>query len=134
MGDWLSLVVAGGHLEGMPLNYQVTDLGGRLNRKCRTASCYRLYALTETKPALIKDLENGAAIEVEVWDLPIHRVGEFLRDGVKAPLCLGDVELDDGTSEKGFLGEAYAVATARDITTFRGWRPFKLSEVPTLPP
>lgn len=49
---------------------------------------------------------------------------EFLRDGVKPPLCIGDVLLEDGTTAKGFLGEAYAVKNVPDVSQFGGWRQY----------
>lgn len=48
----------------------------------------------------------------------------FLRDGVKEPLGIGDVLLEDNSTVKGFIGEAYAVAAAADITSFGGWRAY----------
>lgn len=48
----------------------------------------------------------------------------FLRDGVKEPLGIGDVLLDDQSTVKGFIGEAYAVAAAPDITQYGGWRAY----------
>ncbi len=64
------------------------------------------------------------AFAVEVWSLPIARVGTFLLNGVKPPLCIGDVLLEDGTEAKGFLGESYAVQNAEDISRFGGWRAY----------
>lgn len=52
----------------------------------------------------------------------LHRF--FLRDGVKEPLGLGDVLLEDNSTVKGFIGEAYAVAAAPDITSYGGWRAY----------
>jgi allophanate hydrolase len=52
----------------------------------------------------------------------------FLRDGVKPPLCLGDVLLEDNTMVKGFLGESYAVIGAEDVTHFGGWRAYMASK------
>lgn len=46
-------------------------------------------------------------------------------EGVKAPLAIGDVLLADGTTVKGFVGEAYAVHSQPDISHFGGWRAFK---------
>jgi allophanate hydrolase len=43
---------------------------------------------------------------------------------VKAPLGIGDVLLEDSSSVKGFIGEAYAVQGAPDITSYGGWRAF----------
>jgi len=48
----------------------------------------------------------------------------FLRDGVKEPLGIGDVLLEDNSIIKGFIGEAYAVADAPEITSYGGWRAF----------
>ena len=48
----------------------------------------------------------------------------FLRDGVKEPLGIGDVLLEDNSTVKGFIGEAYAVAAAPDITSYGGWRAY----------
>lgn len=48
----------------------------------------------------------------------------FLRDGVKEPLGIGDVLLEEGSVVKGFIGEAYAVAAAPDITHHGGWRAY----------
>ena len=63
----------------------------------------------------------GAAIEVEVWELPTSSFGDFV-DGVPPPLAIGTVELADGESVKGFVCESYSVANAVDITELGGWR------------
>jgi len=123
----LNLVVCGAHLSGLPLNHQLTDRGGHLVSKTRTAPRYRLYALPggpPHRPGLIRDPEGGAAIEVEVWHLPLEQVGGFLA-GIPAPLGLGSLELEDGTWEKGFICEGYATAGAKDITDLGGWRAYR---------
>ena len=122
----LSLVVCGAHLSGLALNHQLTERGGRLLCATRTAPCYRLYALPggpPHRPGLIRQGNGGAAIEVEVWSLPLDQVGGFLA-GIPAPLGLGSVELADGSWEKGFICEGFAAAGARDITHLGGWRAF----------
>jgi allophanate hydrolase len=43
-------------------------------------------------------------------------------------LSIGTLELHDGRSVKGFLVEAEAVAGARDISSFGGWRAFTAQE------
>lgn len=53
-----------------------------------------------------------------------HNNRYFLRDGVKEPLGIGDVLLEDNSIVKGFIGEAYAVAAAPDITSHGGWRAY----------
>ena len=84
IADDLPLAVVGAHLSGEPLNHQLTDLGGRLLRTCRTAPLYRLYALAGTTPAEAgagaagSTDAAGAAIEVEVWELPRAKLGTLL--------------------------------------------------------
>lgn len=119
------LAVAGAHLTGLPLNHQLTELGARLVRTVRTAPVYKMYSLGP-KPALIRQPAGtaGGSIELEVWEMPIEKVGYFLRDGVKEPLGIGDVLLEDNSTVKGFIGETYAVAAAPDITSFGGWRAY----------
>jgi allophanate hydrolase len=121
----VAIAVCGAHLSGLPLNHQLTERGARLVRKCRTSPAYRLYALTEfdpPRPGLVRG-EGGAAIEVEVWDLPAQHFGSFMA-GIPAPLGIGSVALEDGSEVKGFLCEAHAVRSAPDITTLGGWRQY----------
>ncbi len=122
----LPIAVVGAHLSGLPLNGQLLERGATLRERTRTAPKYRLYALPDTrppKPGLQRVAEGGAAVEVEVWDMPMAQVGSFLAL-VPSPLCLGSLELADGRFVHGFLCEAQALATARDISSFGGWRTY----------
>ena len=123
----MRLAVVGAHLSGEPLNHQLTDLGARLLRATQTAPCYRLYALADhagqAGPAA-RARGPGAAIAIEVWELPLAAFGAFFR-GVTPPLAIGTVELADGEQVPGFLCEAYAVAGTRDITRFGGWKRYR---------
>jgi allophanate hydrolase len=123
---YTKLVVCGAHMSGLPLNHQLTGREGRLLRQTRTAPCYRLYALPggpPHRPGLVRQASGGAAIDVEVWELPTQHVGSFLK-GIPAPLGLGTVALEDGTTETGFICEGYDIEGAEDITTLGGWRAF----------
>ena len=74
------------------------------------------------KPGLVRsESDGGAAIAVEVWDVPQAAVGSFLAL-IPPPLGLGSIELADGRWVHGFLCEAHAVAGARELTGFGGWR------------
>jgi allophanate hydrolase len=55
--------------------------------------------------------------------LPDAAFGRFV-GAIPPPLSIGTVELADGSAVKGFLVEAEAVADARDISSFGGWRSF----------
>ena len=121
------LVVVGAHLRGQPLNGQLTERGARLVSATTTAPCYRLFALADStppKPALVRTEGGGAPIRVEVWAVPIDQLGSFLTL-VAPPLCLGTVELADGSWHKGFLCEPRALDGATEITTFGGWLAYR---------
>jgi len=119
------IAVVGAHLTGLPLNHQLTSRGARFVERCRTAACYRLFALPSTvppKPGLARH-ERGASIEVELWDLPEAAVGSFIAE-IPAPLGIGTLELADGRTVKGFICEPYGLEGAEDITEYGGWRAF----------
>lgn len=122
----LALAVVGAHLSGLPLNGQLLERGATLVESTTTAPVYRLYALpgtTPPKPGLQRCSEDGQAITVEVWAMPLHAVGSFLAL-IPPPLGLGSVQLADGRHVHGFLCEAHALTGARDISNFGGWRPY----------
>ena len=122
-GNAVRVAVCGAHMSGLPLNHQLTDRGGAFRRRCRTAARYRLFALPGEPPARPGLLRtgDGAAIEVEIWELPLAAFGSFVA-GIPAPLGIGTIELEDGEHVKGFLCEAHATAGARDISELGGWR------------
>ncbi len=120
---YLPIAVCGAHMEGLPLNYQLTERGGRLLERTATADNYRLYRLAggpPQRPGLIKD-QQGGAIEVEVWELPVINLGDFLNQ-IPSPLGLGRLELADGTTVTGFVCEPHGLAGAKEITGMGGWR------------
>ena len=120
----IDVAVFGAHLSGQPLNYQLTERGATLVKTCRTAAAYRFYALPGDlpKPGLLRS-DDGAAIETEVWRLPLRHFGSFV-GLVPPPLVIGTVELDDGSTVKGFLCEPWALADATDITDLGSWRKY----------
>ena len=122
----MAVAVVGAHLTGMPLNSQLTARGAQLVRACSTAAHYRLYALPNTtppKPGLRRVAAHGAAIAVEVWDMPVSQLGSFLAL-IPAPLGLGKVELADGSWVTGFICEGFALDAALDVTGHGGWRAY----------
>jgi allophanate hydrolase len=124
--DRVSIAVVGAHMNGLPLNRQLTELGGRQESACRTAPFYRFYALPggpPYRPGMVRVADGGGAIELEVWSLPADKVGAFVRQ-IPAPLGLGTVALADGSSVLGFLCESHATADAKDITALGGWRAY----------
>lgn len=121
------LAVAGAHLAGEPLHADLLAIGGCIAARTRTAPVYRMVALPPgggahvARPGLIRAPGAGAAIEVEVYRVPVETVGALLLT-VAPPLALGTVTLADGTDVTGFVCEGYAAVDAVDITCYGGWR------------
>lgn len=128
--DWLPIVVVGAHLSGMPLNHELTSVGGVKLGDVRTAPDYRFYALAGTvppKPGLVREPGfDGPGIVAEEWALPPAAFGQFVAR-IPAPLGVGKVTLDDGRQVTCFLCESHALAGATDITPFGGWRAYRAS-------
>ncbi len=119
----VDVIVCGAHLKGFPLNWQLTERGGQLRASTHTAACYRLYVLPGEgvqRPGLFRDDQQGAAIAVEVWRLPVEQFGSFVAN-IPAPLGIGKVELLDGRWLSGFICEPHVQAEAREITQYAGW-------------
>lgn len=128
--DKARLLVCGAHLDGLPLNWQLKQRGGRLIEATLSSSDYRLYALAggpPYRPGMLRVAEGGVAIAVEVWELPSSELGSFLT-GIPAPLGLGKVQLADGRWESGFICEPYGLVGAVDISHFGGWRAYLQSK------
>ncbi|MDB5855549.1 MAG: atzF [Herminiimonas sp.] len=119
------IAVMGAHLSGLPLNGELLEHGARLVVTTRTAPMYHFFALANTsppKPGLLRvGPDRGAAIDVEVWEMPLDRFGAFVQL-VPGPLCIGTLRLEDGSAVQGFLCESSAVQDATDITGYGGWR------------
>jgi allophanate hydrolase len=126
MADEITLVVAGAHLSGMVLNHELQAYGARLVAATTTAADYKLFALATTppKPGLVHAPGfAGTGIAVEIWSLAPADFGRFVA-ALPAPMGIGKVILQDGSTHPGFLCEAYALAGAKDITAFGGWRAY----------
>ena len=124
--DRARIVVCGAHLQGLALNWQLTQRGGRLLETTLSSPDYQLYALAggpPLRPGMVRVKDGGVTIAVEVWELPSSELGSFLT-GIPAPLGLGKVQLADGRWESGFICEPYGLAGALDISHLGGWRAY----------
>lgn len=120
----VTLAVLGAHLRGLPLHHQLENAKARFLRADRTAPCYRFYALagsTPAKPGLLRVSEEGASIEVELYELTPEAFGNFVAN-IPPPLGIGTMELENGSQVKGFICEPEGLANAMDITQHGGWR------------
>ncbi len=125
----LQIAVCGAHMDGLALNHQLTERGGRFCFASETAPSYRFFALPPTeslppRPGLIRVPEGeGHAIHVEVWDLDPTAFGDFVSQ-IPAPLGVGKVVLSDGVLITGFLCEQIDTEGAREISDLGSWREF----------
>ena len=121
----ITVAAVGAHMSGLPLNGELTRLGGRFLAATSTAPGYRLYRLAggpPFRPGLVRDA-TGGTIALELWALPLARFGSFM-SGIPAPLGIGTVTLADGGTVNGFICEAAGLEGATDITDFGGWRAY----------
>ena len=104
------------------------SLGARLleatsDRRRLSALCARRSSARRSPACCASRRGAGAAIEIEVWALPAEQFGRFVA-AVPPPLSIGTIGSPTAARCKGFLVEAEAVAGARDISSFGGWRAF----------
>jgi allophanate hydrolase len=122
------VAVCGAHLEGLPLNHQLTSRDAHLVARTQSSADYRLYALPggpPYRPGMTRAPadETGTAIEVEIWEMPACEFGPFVA-AIPAPLGIGTITLASGEQVQGFVCEQYAVQDATDISRFGGWRAY----------
>ena len=124
MNNMIKVAVCGAHMRNLPLNPQLAALGGEFVIATTTSADYKLFKLngfTPARPGLLRVLENGSAIALEVWQLPIENYGKFVAS-VPSPLGFATLTLADSSTVQGFLCEAYATLDAIDISYLSGWR------------
>jgi allophanate hydrolase len=123
------VAVCGAHLSGLPLNGQLTQRGAQLVGAVQSAPFYKLVALPggpPQRPGMVRVEQGGGAIAMEIWELPATQFGSFVA-GIPAPLGIGTVVLEDGSTVQGFVCEQHALNGAEDITHLGGWRAYLAS-------
>lgn len=117
------VAVCGLHMRGFPLEKQMLEYGAHFIREALTAPKYLLFRLptTPAKPGLLKGTTGAASIQIEIWDMPLTKFGEFVA-AIPSPLGIGKIELLDGSEISGFVCEAYACENAENITSAGSWR------------
>jgi allophanate hydrolase len=120
----VQIIVCGAHLDGLPLNWQLTERGGYFVEKTQSAKGYKLYALAggpPLRPGMVVDKSSDQSIEIEIWELPMSEFGSFVA-AIPAPLGIGKVQTSDARWLPGFICEASGLEGAEDVTKFGGWR------------
>jgi len=117
------LAVNGTLMRGLELNGNLLGCGGSFVREAKTAPVYRLYSIGDIHPAMLRVDSGGAAIALEIWELPAAGFAQVLA-GEPAGLCIGKVLLSDAADVLGVLGEPWLIARGAEITQFGGWRAY----------
>ncbi|WP_345975930.1 hypothetical protein [Sulfurimonas sp. HSL3-7] len=124
MAEFIDIAVCGAHMRGLPLNHQLTELQAIFIKATKTAKGYRLFNVPEKvppRPGMVRDRSSEAALELEVWSMPLENFGAFMVQ-ITSPLCIGTVFLEDGSSVYGFLCENDPLKGAEEITVHGGWK------------
>jgi hypothetical protein len=119
----IPLAVNGTLMRGLELNGNLLAAGARFVREATTAPEYRLWSIGDRHPAMVRVRAGGAAIALEVWEVPAAGLAQILR--AEPPgLCIGKVRLSDGGETLGVLGEPILCEGEREITRWGGWRAY----------
>lgn len=124
MSETLKLAVNGTLMRGLALCPNLLNVGATFDRESRTEAAYRLWTIDDSYPAMIKVKEEGTAIEVEVWNVPLSGLGIVLSQEPPG-LAIGKVTLEDGEEVLGVIGEPLTVEGKKEITEYGGWRAYQ---------
>ena len=119
----IPLAVNGTLMRGLELNGNLLAAGARFVRETTTVPEYRLWSIGDRHPAMIRVREGGAAVAVEVWDVPPAGLARILLQEPPG-LCIGKVRLADGEETLGVLAEPALCEGQREITGYGGWRAY----------
>lgn len=119
----LPLAVNGTLMRGLALNTNLLAVGATFLHETTTEATYRLWSINDCYPAMQRVSQGGAAIAVEVWQVPTVGLGTLLSQEPPG-LCVGKVHLRDGEIVFGVLGEGILCENQRDITAWGGWRAY----------
>ena len=119
----LQLAVNGTLMRGLELNGNLVRAGATFVREDATDACYRMWSIDDRHPAMQRTPGEGAAVAVEIWDVPGEGVADILL--AEPPgLAIGKVVLRDGSVVLGVLGEPFLCEGCREITAYGGWRAY----------
>jgi hypothetical protein len=119
----VKLAVNGTLMRGLELNPNLVEAGAAFVREATTAPTYRLWSIGDRHPSMIRVASGGAAIAVEVWEVPPDGLAGIL---LKEPpgLAIGKVTLSDGEEVLGVVGEPILCEGQCEITAYGGWRAY----------
>jgi len=118
------LAVNGTLMRGLSLNGNLVSVGATFDREATTIPSYRLWSIDDDRhTAMVRVSQGGAAIAVEVWQVPAAGLATILLSEPPG-LAIGKVRLADGQETLGVLGEPALCEGQREITAHGGWRAY----------
>ncbi len=122
--DAVLLAVNGTLMRGLKLSPNMAAAGATFLREATTEPVYRLWTINDEHPAMIRVTDgSGVGVAVEVWEVPAAGLAGILLNEPPG-LSIGKVNLDDGSTVLGVIGEPALVEGQREITEFGGWRAY----------
>jgi len=120
----IQLAVNGTLMRGLELNKNLLEVGAKFIREAKTKKCYKLFSINDIHSAMYREANGGGnEISLEIWELDGDGLASVL---INEPpgLCVGKVQLDDGTTVLGVLGEPHIFKDQKEITSFGGWKEY----------
>jgi carbamate kinase len=122
------LAVNGTLMRGLKLSPNMAAAGASFVREADTEPVYRIWTVNDDHPAMIRVTDgSGVAVAVEVWSVPAGGLAGILLNE-PAGLSIGKVNLGDGSTVLGVLGEPALVEGQREISQHGGWRAYTAAE------
>ncbi|MZR29493.1 glutamyl-tRNA amidotransferase [Sneathiella sp. DP05] len=110
-------------MRGLELNGNLLAINAKFIKEAKTAPHYRLWSIEDRHPAMQRVEQGGVSVELEVWEVPAGGLASVLMEE-PAGLCIGKIELSDGETVLGVIGEAALCEGQREITEYGGWRAY----------
>lgn len=117
------VAVNGTLMRGLELNDNMTKAGGVFVRVDQTDAHYRLWSINDRHPGMIRVMEGGVTVALEIWELPMASFATLLLSE-PAGLAIGKVKLIDGSEVLGVLAEPWLVEGQKEITEHGSWRQY----------
>jgi hypothetical protein len=122
------LAVNGTLMRGLGLNHNMLAAQGVFVREDHTDASYRIWSIGDRHPGMIRVLEGGTAVALELWALPMASLGQLLLSE-PAGLSIGKVTLASGEQVLGVLAEPWLLEGQKEITRLGGWRAYTSQHV-----
>ena len=122
------LAVNGTLMRGLKLSPNMAAAGASFVRETATEPVYRIWTVNDDHPAMIRVTDgSGVAVAVEVWSIPAAGLAGILLNEPPG-LSIGKVNLADGSTVLGVIGEPALVEGQREISQHGGWRAYTAAE------